>query len=48
MIDEIRNKIITALNQAGMHYDERWDAAEDAPREFDPLDYLNDVRHEVA
>ncbi|MBU2768064.1 hypothetical protein HAP94_18260 [Acidithiobacillus ferrivorans] len=42
MIDEIRNKIITALNQAGMHYNERWDAAEDAPREFDPLDYLND------
>jgi hypothetical protein len=42
MIDKIRSTIIAALNQAGIHYDEKWDQAEDAPREFDPLDYLND------
>ncbi|MHB1704671.1 MAG: hypothetical protein ACYCSH_01300 [Acidithiobacillus sp.] len=42
MIDEVKSKIIAALEQADIHFKEEWDQAEDAPREFDPLDYLND------
>lgn len=44
MIDEVKSKIIAALEQADIHFKEEWDQAEDAPREFDPLDYLNDFQ----
>lgn len=41
MIDKVKEKIITALEQADIHFETEWDQAEDAPREFDPLDYLS-------
>ncbi|EGQ63136.1 hypothetical protein GGI1_17298 [Acidithiobacillus sp. GGI-221] len=44
MIDEVKDKIIAALKQAGIHYSAELDNADDAPREFDPLDYLGDYQ----
>lgn len=44
MINEVKGKIIAALNQADIHYTQQDDQAEDAPREFDPLDYLGDFQ----
>ena len=41
MIKEVKEKIIVALKQADIDYETEWDQAEDAPREFDPLDYLS-------